>query len=72
MAQQKQINLDVSILVQKKIGSEAKKSATSIKERNLTAKGSESHMMKDEPICLHIWDFAGHELYYTTHQVQQA
>ena len=23
----------------------------------------------DEQISLHIWDFAGHELYYTTHQV---
>ena len=23
----------------------------------------------DEAISLHIWDFAGHELYYTTHQV---
>ena len=23
----------------------------------------------DEPINIHIWDFAGQELYYTTHQV---
>ena len=25
--------------------------------------------VKEEPPSLHIWDFAGHELYYTTHQV---
>ena len=23
----------------------------------------------EEPIVLHIWDFAGQDLYYTTHQV---
>ena len=23
----------------------------------------------EEPLTMHIWDFAGHELYYTTHQV---
>ena len=23
----------------------------------------------EEPVVLHIWDFAGHDLYYTTHQV---
>ena len=23
----------------------------------------------EEPLTIHIWDFAGHELYYTTHQV---
>ena len=23
----------------------------------------------DEVMTLHIWDFAGHQLYYTTHQV---
>ena len=24
----------------------------------------------EEPVVLHIWDFAGHDLYYTTHQVR--
>ena len=23
----------------------------------------------EDPVVLHIWDFAGHDLYYTTHQV---
>ena len=27
---------------------------------------------KEEKPSLHIWDFAGHELYYTTHQVMGA
>ena len=25
----------------------------------------------EEPIKIHIWDFAGQELYYTTHQVTE-
>ena len=27
---------------------------------------------EEEVMSLHIWDFAGQELYYTTHQVLQA
>ena len=33
-------------------------------------KPGDPHITKDEEVVsLHIWDFAGHELYYTTHQV---
>ena len=34
-------------------------------------KPGDPHISKEEEVVsLHIWDFAGHELYYTTHQVR--
>ena len=34
-------------------------------------KPGDPHIKKDEEgMSLHIWDFAGHDLYYTTHQVR--
>ena len=55
---QPEIQPDISELLEKKI-----KSTKSSKSPESTSTTSE------ESISLHIWDFAGHELYYTTHQV---
>ena len=49
------IHPDISVLLQNKIES--------------SKKGGDSSKNREEGISLHIWDFAGHELYYTTHQV---
>ena len=49
------IHPDISVLLKEKIES--------------TKKGEDSSKNREEGISFHIWDFAGHELYYTTHQV---
>ena len=49
------IHPDISVLLKQKIES--------------TKKGEDSSKNREEGISFHIWDFAGHELYYTTHQV---
>ena len=51
-----EIRADISDLLLKKVKS---------KKTRYGMKSTEG----DEAISLHIWDFAGHELYYTTHQV---
>ena len=51
----KEIDIDIAKLVQKK-----------------TVSTSPSKKVNsDEPLMLHIWDFAGQDLYYTTHQVSR-
>ena len=65
-----QIHPEISELLTKKIESTKKQSLPNITETE-TASTSQNGLSikKEEPVNLHIWDFAGHELYYTTHQV---
>ena len=42
--------------------------AKMVQEKAVTAL-SPRKRTSEEPMVLHIWDFAGHDLYYTTHQV---
>ena len=61
-----EIQPEISELLSKKIQSTKKQSSTG------GASSSNTDIIQkkdDETVNLHIWDFAGHELYYTTHQV---
>ena len=48
-----EVDLEIAKMVQQK-------AVTALSPRKRTS---------EEPMVLHIWDFAGHDLYYTTHQV---
>ena len=69
------INPDISKVLEKKIELAAReqKSATTspAKAEIQPSQTFKTTTKRDHPISLQIWDFAGHELYYTTHQVQR-
>ena len=44
--------------------------AKMVQQKTITGSSpTKTKRASEQPIILHIWDFAGHDLYYTTHQV---
>ena len=69
---EKEIDPNISKLLKHKLKLESKQSEPpSAQKRKVKsdAHSAQSTKKEEEPLKLHIWDFAGHELYYTTHQV---
>ena len=71
---EEKINPEISKVLETKIelATREQKSATTspVKSGILSVGTVETTKTRDSAISLQIWDFAGHELYYTTHQVQ--
>ena len=70
---ERKINPEISKVLEEKIylaTKEQKSTSTSpAKPGTRSSRSALDTKKSEEAVSLHIWDFAGHELYYTTHQV---
>ena len=71
--EEKTVDPNISRLFKKKLKlspTPQKPSSSQRQKQSETSSRDVQHKKQEEdPLKLHIWDFAGHELYYTTHQV---